>query len=87
MMGVMVTLGNLKEKNRLVEEPNIENIMASVHMRGVFIERERSSVGATDARTWAYGESSDGRPFDFKSCSSSLSEDSSSSPSGPSTVM
>jgi hypothetical protein len=53
MMGVMLTLGYLKEKNRFVEDPKIANKMESAHMRGVLMEREISSVAATEARTWA----------------------------------
>jgi hypothetical protein len=64
-MGVMLTLGYLKEKNRFVDEPKIANKMESVHMRGVLIESVISSVAATEARTWAYGELSAGWPFGF----------------------
>jgi len=53
MIGVRLTLGYRREKNKLVEEPAIENRMDRNHMRGVSMERERSSVAATDARTWA----------------------------------
>jgi hypothetical protein len=49
----MLTLGYLKEKNRLVEEPKIANKIERIHMRGVLIDSEVSSVAATDARTWA----------------------------------
>ena len=53
MMGVMLTLGYLREKNKLVDEPNIANNMERVHMRGVLIDNVRSSVAATEDRTWA----------------------------------
>jgi len=49
----MLTLGYLKEKNKLVEEPSIANNIDSVHMRGVLIDSVMSSVAATEARTWA----------------------------------
>jgi hypothetical protein len=82
----MLTLGYLKEKNRLVEEPKIANKMDKDHMRGVLMDKVVSSVGATEARTWAYGESSDGWLFDaFKSCNRSSSSDVLSSASGSST--
>jgi len=78
-MGVRLTLGYRKEKNRLVEEPAIAKMIDRNHMRGVSMEREVLSVAATEARTWAYGELSAGLPF--VSCKSSLSETSSSSSS------
>lgn len=51
MMGVILTLGYLKEKNKLVDEPKIAKNMESTHMRGVLMERVISSVAATEART------------------------------------
>jgi hypothetical protein len=47
----MLTLGYRKEKNKFVDEPKMAKIMESVHMRGVFMDSETSSVGRTDART------------------------------------
>lgn len=52
-MGVRLTLGYRREKNKLVEEPAIAKMMDKNHMRGVSMDREVLSVGATDARTWA----------------------------------
>lgn len=52
----MATLGYLKEKNKLVEEPRMEKRMDRHHMRGVFIESVVSSIGDTDARTTSLGE-------------------------------
>ncbi len=56
MIGVRLTLGYRREKNKLVEEPAIENRIDKNHMRGVSIDKERLSVAATEARTCAYGE-------------------------------
>lgn len=79
IIGVMLTLGYLKEKNKLVEDPRTANKMERAHMRGVLMDSDKSSVAATDARTWAYGELSEGWLWSFTSCKSSLSDDSSSS--------
>jgi hypothetical protein len=51
MTGVMATLGYLREKNKLVEDPRMEKSTDNVHIRGVLMEREMLSVGATDALT------------------------------------
>ena len=53
MIGVRLTLGYLREKNRLVEEPAIANNKDRIHIRGVSIERVMLSVAATEARTCA----------------------------------
>jgi hypothetical protein len=60
MTGVMLTDGNRSEKNRFVLDPKIAKSILRIHMRGVFILSVMLSVGATDARTCAYGESSAG---------------------------
>jgi hypothetical protein len=51
MMGVMLTLGYLNEKNKFVEEPRIAKKIDNAHIRGVLMDSERSSVAATEART------------------------------------
>jgi hypothetical protein len=66
-MGEMLTLGYLKEKNRLVEDPRTANRIERVHMRGVLMDNDKSSVAATDARTRANGELSGGWPWSFTS--------------------
>lgn len=52
----MATLGYLKEKNKLVDEPRMEKRMDKHHMRGVFIESVVLSIGDTEARTTSFGE-------------------------------
>lgn len=55
----MLTLGYLKEKKRLVDDPRMAKNMDSVHMRGVLMDNVKSSLAGTAARTWAYGELSE----------------------------
>jgi hypothetical protein len=47
----MDTLGYLKEKNRLVDDPRKEKSVDRNHMRGVFMDKAVLSVGETEART------------------------------------
>jgi hypothetical protein len=51
IIGVRLTLGYRREKNRLVEEPAIAKMMDRNHMRGVSMESEVLSLGETEART------------------------------------
>lgn len=53
IIGVRLTLGYRREKNRFVDEPAMEKMMERNHMRGVSMDRERLSVAATEALTWA----------------------------------
>jgi len=49
--GVMLTLGYLSEKNRLVADPKTAKSRDRNHMRGVLIDKETLSVAGTEART------------------------------------